>query len=261
MPLPSSGAISLNQIHVEAGGANNSLCSLNDSDIRGMIGKGNNAVNSFSDYRGVSAAAPSVSYRGRTLTTGNGFPAGYVTLSSGTKIVVVTLQAPGYANSAVSIGGVSMTQAANENGRSLVYYLVTSLSGSQYISGNGGSGRGVSHTFEITGYSSSTPHSTATAVNANNYSGFSKTISLSTQFNGATIGSGICEDTNPPNSVTVSNSDTLLQVDLEYATNHYAWVDENTPLGSRTYTANQTTPGSNGNPNGTAHRLAVAHWK
>ena len=42
MPLPSSGAISLNQIHVEAGGANNSLCSLNDSDIRGMIAKGNN---------------------------------------------------------------------------------------------------------------------------------------------------------------------------------------------------------------------------
>ena len=33
MPLPSSGAISLNQIHVEAGGSSGTTASLNDSDI------------------------------------------------------------------------------------------------------------------------------------------------------------------------------------------------------------------------------------
>ena len=33
MPLPSSGSISLNQIHVEAGGSSGTQCSLNDSDI------------------------------------------------------------------------------------------------------------------------------------------------------------------------------------------------------------------------------------
>ena len=38
MPLPSSGAISLNQIHIEAGGSNETLCALNDADIRDMIG-------------------------------------------------------------------------------------------------------------------------------------------------------------------------------------------------------------------------------
>ena len=261
MPLPSSGAISLNQIHVEAGGSNNSLCSINDADIRAMIGKGNNAQNAFSEYRGVSAAAPSVSYRGRTLTTSNGFPAGYVSLSSGTKIVVVTLQSPGYANSYINLGGVSMTKAANQNDRVIVYYLETSASGSQYISGNGGSGRNVTHTFEITGYNSSTPYATATAVNANNYSGFSKTISVATQYNGVTIGSGLCEDTIPVNGVTVSNADTLLQIDLESATNHYAWIDTGTSTGTTSYVCNQSTPGNNGNANGTIHQLAVAHWK
>ena len=261
MPLPSSGAISLDQIHVEAGGSSSTTASLNDSDIRAMIGKSSGAVNSFSEYRGVSAASPSVSYRGRTLTTSNGFPAGYVSLSSGTKIVVVTLQSPGYANSYINLGSSAMTKAADQDGRVMIYYLETSASGSQYISGNGGSGRNVTHTFEITGYNSATPSATAVAVSANNYSGFTKSISITNQYNGVTIGSGLCEDTIPVNGVTVSNADTLLQVDLEYATNHYAWVDENTPLGSRTYTANQTTPGSNGNPNGTAHRLAVAHWK
>ena len=39
MPLPSSGAISLNQIHIEAGGSSGTICALNDADIRDMIGK------------------------------------------------------------------------------------------------------------------------------------------------------------------------------------------------------------------------------
>ena len=92
MPLPSSGSISLNQIHIEAGGSSGSQASLNDADIRAMIGKSSGASNAFSEYRGVSASQPSVSYRGRTATTGNGFHQGYVSLSSGTKVVVVCLQ-------------------------------------------------------------------------------------------------------------------------------------------------------------------------
>ena len=54
MPLPSSGAISLNQIHIEAGGSSGSQASLNDADIRAMIGKSSSASNAFSEYRGVS---------------------------------------------------------------------------------------------------------------------------------------------------------------------------------------------------------------
>ena len=268
MTLPSSGAISLNQIHVEAGGSSGTQASLNDADIRGMVGKGSGAQNRFNDYYGVSGAAPVATFKGRIQTTGNGFPNGTVSLSSGTKIVVVTLQIPGFKNTFCTLGGTSMTLAAdsfntsNPNGsHSLIYYLVTSASGNQSITGNGGSGRSVGHIWEITGYDSSTPTTavfSTTAANAG--SSFSETISVSTQFNGVTIGSGLTEDTIT-NGVTVSNSDQLLQIDLESATNHYSWKDENTPSGTRSYVCTQGSAGTNASPNGTFHRLAVAHWK
>lgn len=55
MPLPSSGSISLNQIHIEAGGSSGTECTINDADIRGIINKNAGATNAFSEYRGQSA--------------------------------------------------------------------------------------------------------------------------------------------------------------------------------------------------------------
>lgn len=55
MALPSSGAISLNQMHVEAGGSSGSQVSLNDSDIRDMISKGSGSQMSFSEWYGASS--------------------------------------------------------------------------------------------------------------------------------------------------------------------------------------------------------------
>lgn len=55
MPLQNSGTISLDQIHVEAGGTTGTEVSLNDSDIRGLIDKTVNAQNAFSEYYGASA--------------------------------------------------------------------------------------------------------------------------------------------------------------------------------------------------------------
>jgi len=55
MALPSSGPLSLNQIHIEAGGSSGTLCSLNDADIRGIINKADQATNSILEYRGQSA--------------------------------------------------------------------------------------------------------------------------------------------------------------------------------------------------------------
>ena len=49
MPLPSSGAITLNDIHVEAGGSTGNVGSLNDSDIRALVGIPSGAI-SFSDF-------------------------------------------------------------------------------------------------------------------------------------------------------------------------------------------------------------------
>lgn len=55
MALQTSGPISLNDIHVEAGGTSGTQASLNDSDIRGLINKASGAQNSFSEYYGASA--------------------------------------------------------------------------------------------------------------------------------------------------------------------------------------------------------------
>jgi hypothetical protein len=55
MALPSSGSISLNQIHVEAGGSSNTLATINDADIRALIGKGDGVTMSFNEWYGASS--------------------------------------------------------------------------------------------------------------------------------------------------------------------------------------------------------------
>jgi hypothetical protein len=69
--LQSSGTISLNDIHIEAGGSSGTLCSINDSDIRGLIGKSSGAASSFSNFYGASAVSVSVS-RSSWYNTGSG---------------------------------------------------------------------------------------------------------------------------------------------------------------------------------------------
>lgn len=56
MGLQTSGAISLNDIHVEAGGSSGTQASINDSDIRALIGKSSGAQMSFSEWYGASAS-------------------------------------------------------------------------------------------------------------------------------------------------------------------------------------------------------------
>ena len=45
MALQTSGAISLDQIHVEAGGTTGTTCSLNDSDIRNLTEASGKTIN------------------------------------------------------------------------------------------------------------------------------------------------------------------------------------------------------------------------
>ena len=54
MALQTSGPISLNQIHIEAGGSSGSTASINDSDIRGLINKSSGATMSFNEWYGAS---------------------------------------------------------------------------------------------------------------------------------------------------------------------------------------------------------------
>ena len=55
MALQTSGAISLNDIHVEAGGTSSTTASINDSDIRNLISKGSGATMSFNEWYGASS--------------------------------------------------------------------------------------------------------------------------------------------------------------------------------------------------------------
>jgi hypothetical protein len=56
MPLQNSGQISLNDLHVEAGGTSGTQCSMNDSDIRGLLNASANSQMTFSGFYGASNA-------------------------------------------------------------------------------------------------------------------------------------------------------------------------------------------------------------
>ena len=70
MTLPNFGVLlSLNQIHIEAGGTSGTTVSLNESDIRGLISKTANTSNSISEYYGASSVPPYTS----PIVSGDGF--------------------------------------------------------------------------------------------------------------------------------------------------------------------------------------------
>tara|TARA_R110002153_G_scaffold268634_1_gene433566 strand:- start:165 stop:1364 length:1200 start_codon:yes stop_codon:yes gene_type:complete len=56
MALQTSGAITLDQIHIEAGGTTGSSATLNDDDIRGLIGVSSGSTMSFNAWYGASNA-------------------------------------------------------------------------------------------------------------------------------------------------------------------------------------------------------------
>lgn len=56
MALPTSGPLSLNQIHIEAGGTSGTTASINDADIRALIGKASETTMSFSEWYGASGS-------------------------------------------------------------------------------------------------------------------------------------------------------------------------------------------------------------
>ena len=58
MALPTSGPLSLDDIHVEAGGATGTVCSINDTDILALIGKTASTNMGFDEWYGASATIP-----------------------------------------------------------------------------------------------------------------------------------------------------------------------------------------------------------
>lgn len=54
MPVTSSGQVSLNDLHVEAGGTSGTECSFNDTDIRGLIDKASGAQMAMNEWYGAA---------------------------------------------------------------------------------------------------------------------------------------------------------------------------------------------------------------
>ena len=72
MTLPASGAISLNEMHIEAGGTTSTAATINDTDIRALIGKTSATAMNFAEWYGASAY---ITLTGASLSTSfvNGF--------------------------------------------------------------------------------------------------------------------------------------------------------------------------------------------
>ena len=88
MPVPSSGAISLNDFHVEAGGTSGTQCSLNDTDIRALIGKGSGVAMSFNEWYGASAGNDVGDFTAVVHNEGGKYPATYYGYNDGVLGVV-----------------------------------------------------------------------------------------------------------------------------------------------------------------------------
>jgi len=109
MAVPSSGQISLNDFHVEAGGTSGSACTLNDTDIRGLISKGSGAAMNFGEWYGASGLVQST-------TMVAGYSAGqYVTISGyGTSVAGDSLGDDSI-DSICGQSGVTITSLQNVN--------------------------------------------------------------------------------------------------------------------------------------------------
>lgn len=133
MPLTSSGAISLNEIHIEAGGSSGTQCSLNDSDIRALISKSAGATMSFNEWYGASASdntfngvksSASVT-SGKTTTTYHG-----VGGSSGGALTNGAINPP----SGASITALQMTIGTAGDNQELILVLSSGVSSASSFS-------------------------------------------------------------------------------------------------------------------------------
>tara|TARA_A100000171_G_scaffold46228_2_gene50826 strand:+ start:698 stop:1606 length:909 start_codon:yes stop_codon:yes gene_type:complete len=89
MTLPSSGAISLNQMHTEVGGTSETTVSLNDADVRAMISKSSETQMSFNEWYGASSGGGGASVALTEVGYLNVQLSGNVTRSSYTKTYTV----------------------------------------------------------------------------------------------------------------------------------------------------------------------------
>ena len=115
MALPTTGPLSLNQIHVEVNGTSGTICSLNDPDIRSLLNpdKGANQANSISEYRG---ASHTVTFTYELIGGGGGGGNGREDKGDG-----VNRGATGGSSSIAASGISTITASGGQGGRAGMY--------------------------------------------------------------------------------------------------------------------------------------------
>lgn len=195
-------------------------------------------------------SGPTYNYVKRATTTGDGFPNTTVSLTAGTKLVVVCCELAGFPVNYVRFDGVDMTLVApTTNPLNASVWVIETSATSGTITGSGGSGRSSIEIYEIFNYSSVTP----------TVSGYSKgsgteSITLNTSTNMVVLGAGLCNYSYVAVTADLGPTPITNSIILEGATGHFSWAQQPTARGATTYTA----PVS---PGGTDTEIAAAAWR
>ena len=258
MALPTSGQITLQQIHDEAGGTTNSTaqCSVDDADIRALINRSAGGVQSFDDYYGAASSNILTCLRiGGGSTTTNQFPNCNASVApSGSKLIVVVVLMRVQSGSSipngpssVTVGGQSATlrTISNANVSSLSYghinsiwTLDTNLSGTQFVTGSGmtTTGNNSCHVYQIQGHSTSTPVAVGVTTNYTGSASTSRSLSLSGANGGAAI-FGVTASGFGGSSISVSPSSNTTVVNNTFSNLNHAGIHRfPTSSGSTSYT-------------------------
>jgi len=145
MALQASGQISLNDLHVEAGGSSGTECSFNDSDIRDLIDKSSGAQSAINEFYGASAVSAPVWSTSNSGTFDLGNPTHTEVKTSGSSFTlsyngaVAIIAIGGGGGGSGTTGGASTTMAGATGAGVAIKGIVgtTSMSFSMSIGGGG----------------------------------------------------------------------------------------------------------------------------
>jgi len=211
MPLQSSGAISLNQIHIEAGGTSGTTVSLNDSDIRSLGGVASGAID-FADFYGASsvqsfnsfsylaerADQASISLGATSTSSGSSFASVFATMAFrlrlDSNVLHFEVKRVSGANGIIYDGNTSGVQDGTFTGINTSYVSLGTLSvpspvdvkvnWAYSISGTGGTGS-ISGNTVSTGATYSLSDNTFQTLTNGQSAGFMTTVSNSRSYSGS----------------------------------------------------------------------------
>tara|TARA_Y100000361_G_scaffold154101_1_gene178158 strand:- start:1546 stop:2364 length:819 start_codon:yes stop_codon:yes gene_type:complete len=176
--LTNSGQISLDDIHVEAGGTSGTEAGINDSDIRALISASSEAEMAFDDFYGASSGPSFVGAVTRTESDEQGIDSSSEAIdlvSAGVQVgdlvvIAITADIGGYTS--MSIQGMTMTKffdsGDNEPAALVFYGTWQSGNSNPYLDGSGESATNRLRAMSLVAAIFRGTYSNSTAVNNTN---------------------------------------------------------------------------------------------